>query len=278
MQNKRNIDADRIVVKIGTSTLIRHNSQANLQVIKQLAYALSTLRKAGKDVVLVSSGAIGVGMGVLGLNQRPHKVSEQQAVASIGQTELMQLYSKALQEYGMVAAQMLLTRDVTDYPESHTNVMNTFQELLALPNAIPIINENDSVTVTEMDHHTKFGDNDQLSAIVANLIDADLLIMLSDIDGFYNANPLKVPNAKLIDQVHAIDPDIIELAGGHGSKFGTGGMTTKLKAAKMILKHHQEMILANGKEPSIILNILAGDDVGTLFTNNVASEGVESYD
>ncbi|AKP67291.1 glutamate 5-kinase [Companilactobacillus ginsenosidimutans] len=266
MQNKRELHAERIVIKIGTSTLIHNNSQPNMHVIQSLANVLSTLKKAGKEVVLVSSGAIGVGMGVLGLDERPFKISKQQAVAAIGQTELIQLYNQALQKNDMVAAQILMTKDVINFPESHTNVMNTFQELLQVPNAIPIINENDSMTVSEMDHHTKFGDNDQLSAIVSNLINADLLVMLSDIDGFYNGNPKKSATVKY-DTVHAIDEEIIAAAGGHGSKFGTGGMTTKLKAAKMILKHHQQMILADGKDPDIILNILAGENIGTLFSD-----------
>lgn len=266
MQNKRHIIADRIVVKIGTSTLIRQNSKINLKVIKELAHVLSTLKKDGKDVVLVSSGAIGVGMGVLGIDKRPVKISKQQAVAAVGQAELMQIYNEAFHEYGMSVAQMLITRDIIDYPESHTNVMNSFQELLSMENTIPIVNENDTVTVSELDHHTKFGDNDQLSAIVANLVDADLLIMLSDIDGFYSANPLKVPDAKLVSSIQTISPAIIAAAGGHGTKFGTGGMTTKLKAAELILKHNQEMVLTNGKDPNIIFNILSGDPVGTLFS------------
>jgi glutamate 5-kinase len=266
MQNKRHIIADRIVVKIGTSTLIRQNSKINLKVIKELAHVLSTLKKDGKDVVLVSSGAIGVGMGVLGIDKRPVKISKQQAVAAVGQAELMQIYNEAFHEYGMSVAQMLITRDIIDYPESHTNVMNSFQELLSMENTIPIVNENDTVTVSELDHHTKFGDNDQLSAIVANLVDADLLIMLSDIDGFYSANPLKVPDAKLVSSIQSISPAIIAAAGGHGTKFGTGGMTTKLKAAELILKHNQEMVLTNGKDPNIIFNILSGDPVGTLFS------------
>ncbi|WP_334329638.1 glutamate 5-kinase [Companilactobacillus sp. HBUAS59699] len=266
MQNKRNLIANRIVIKVGTSTLIHQNSKVRLTVIDKLAHVMSTLKKDGKDVVLVSSGAIGVGMGVLHLDRRPVKISQQQAVAAIGQAELIQIYNEALHKYGMCAAQMLITKDVIDYPESHTNVMNNFQSLLNMSNAIPIVNENDAVTVSELDHLTKFGDNDQLSAIVTNLVDADLLIMLSDIDGFYTANPLKVPDAKLIDRVNMISPDIIAAAGGHGTKFGTGGMTTKLKAAERILKHNQQMVLANGKDPDIIFNILSGDTVGTLFT------------
>lgn len=266
MQNKRSIVANRIVVKVGTSTLIRQNSKINLTVIKDLARVLSGLKKSGKDVVLVSSGAIGVGMGVLGLESRPVKISRQQAVAAVGQAELMQIYNEAFHEYGMSVAQMLITRDIIDYPESHTNVMNSFQELLSMDNTIPIVNENDTVTVSELDHHTKFGDNDQLSAIVTNLVDADLLIMLSDIDGFYSANPLKVPDADLIHRIDSISPDIIAAAGGHGTKYGTGGMTTKLKAAELILKHNQQMVLTNGKDPEVINNILAGEPIGTLFT------------
>jgi len=266
MQNKRSISADRIVVKIGTSTLIRQNSKINLKVIKELAHVLSTLKKDGKDVVLVSSGAIGVGMGVLGIDKRPVKISKQQAVAAVGQAELMQIYNEAFHEYGMSVAQMLITRDIIEYPESHTNVMNSFQELLSMDNTIPIVNENDTVTVSELDHHTKFGDNDQLSAIVTNLVDADLLIMLSDIDGFYSANPLKVPDAELIQKIDKIGPAIIAAAGGHGTKYGTGGMTTKLKAAELILKHNQQMVLTNGKNPDVIFNILSGEPVGTLFS------------
>lgn len=187
----------------------------------------------------------------------------------MGQAELMQIYNEAFHEYGMSVAQILITRDIIDYPESHTNVMNSFQELLSMDNTIPIVNENDTVTVSELDHHTKFGDNDQLSAIVTNLVDADLLIMLSDIDGFYSANPLKVSDATLIDTIKQIDPEIIAAAGGHGTKYGTGGMTTKLKAAELILKHNQQMILTNGKDPEIIFNLLAGDPIGTLFSKNI---------
>lgn len=263
--NKRNLDAKRIVIKIGTSSLLyQDTSKLNLRSIERLAFVLSDLKNQGKEVVLVSSGAIGVGIGRLGLSKRPDTIPAQQAVASVGQGELLGIYEREFQHYGKSVAQMLLTRDVLVYPQSKKNVFNAFQELLKM-NVIPIVNENDTVSVDELDHKTKFGDNDQLSAIVANLIDADLLIMLSDIDGFYSGNPLSNPNAELYHTITNIDGSIIQAAGGVGTKFGTGGMVTKLKAAKRILKNHQKMILANGKNPRIIYNILAGDPVGTLF-------------
>ncbi|GEL14939.1 glutamate 5-kinase [Pediococcus cellicola] len=274
--NKRDLKAKRIVIKIGTSSLLYPNtSRLNLRAIERLAFVLSDLKNQGKEVVLVSSGAIGVGMGRLGLNRRPETIPAQQAVASVGQGELLGIYEREFQHYGKSVAQMLLTRDVLVYPQSKKNVFNAFQELLQM-NVIPIVNENDTVSVDELDHKTKFGDNDQLSAIVANLIDADLLIMLSDIDGFYSGNPMSNPSAELYHTVTSIDASIIQAAGGRGTKFGTGGMVTKLKAAKRILKNHQQMVLANGKNPRIIYNILAGEPVGTLFAPKevVTKEGL----
>ncbi|AVK99411.1 glutamate 5-kinase [Pediococcus inopinatus] len=263
--NKRDLEAKRIVIKIGTSSLLYQNtSQLNLRAIERLAFVLSDLKNQGKEVVLVSSGAIGVGMGKLGLTKRPETIPAQQAVASVGQGELLGIYEREFQNYGKSVAQMLLTRDVLVYPQSKKNVFNAFQELLKL-NVIPIVNENDTVSVDELDHKTKFGDNDQLSAVVADLINADLLIMLSDIDGFYSSNPLTDPNAELYHTVTSIDSSIIQSAGGRGTKFGTGGMVTKLKAAKRILSNNQKMVLANGENPRIIYNILAGEPVGTLF-------------
>ena len=263
--NKRDLEAKRIVIKIGTSSLLYQNtSQLNLRAIERLAFVLSDLKNQGKEVVLVSSGAIGVGMGKLGLTKRPETIPAQQAVASVGQGELLGIYEREFQNYGKSVAQMLLTRDVLVYPQSKKNVFNAFQELLKL-NVIPIVNENDTVSVDELDHKTKFGDNDQLSAVVADLINADLLIMLSDIDGFYSSNPLTDPNAELYHTVTSIDSSIIQSAGGRGTKFGTGGMVTKLKAAKRILSNNQKMVLANGENPRITYNILAGEPVGTLF-------------
>ena len=255
MSSKRQLDgAKRIVVKVGTSTLIHPNGRINLQAIDQLSFSLSGLVNEGKQVVLVSSGAIGVGMGQMGLDARPEKIPEQQALASMGQCELMTIYQQRFTTYGQKISQVLLTHDVLDYPESRQNVFNTLDTLLEW-GIIPIINENDTIAV----------DNDQLSAIVADIVGADLLIMLSDIDGFFNKNPRHFKDAKLIDEINKIDSKVIEQAGGKGTKFGTGGMMTKLKAAKRILKHDRMMILANGENPSIIFKIMNGDKIGTLF-------------
>lgn len=266
----REITAKRIVVKIGTSSLVKADGAVNLASIERLAKVLCNLKNNGKEVVLVSSGAIGVGMGKLKITKRPASIAQQQAVAAVGQGELIGLYERQFAQYGISVAQLLLTRDVLLYPQSNHNVHNAFDELLKM-NVIPVVNENDTVSVDELDHMTKFGDNDQLSAIVAKIIDANLLIMLSDINGFYTDNPTKNPNAKLIRTVNNLNPQILGAAGGHGTQFGTGGMVTKLKAAKRIMENNQQMILANGKNPQIIDQILQGEDVGTLFTS--VSEG-----
>ena len=263
---KRAIKAQKIVVKVGTSSLVLPDGKMNVASIEKLSKVLCDLKQAGKQVVLVSSGAIGVGMGKLKLKQRPKSIAEQQAVAAVGQGELIGFYEREFAKYGSSVAQLLLTRDVLSYPQSKHNVYNAFAELLKL-NVIPVVNENDTVSVDELDHKTKFGDNDQLSAIVAKIVDADLLIMLSDIDGFYDDNPNKNPKAKLISKITHINHDVLELAGGKGSKFGTGGMLTKLKAAKKILANHQQMVLANGENPQIIQEIINGQEVGTWFTN-----------
>jgi len=182
---KEIIEAKRIIIKVGTSTLIYPNGNINLGAIDQLAFVLSDLRNQGKEIVLVSSGAVGVGMHKMNLAKRPNTIPAQQAIAAIGQAELMNIYNQRFSAYGQQTAQILVTRDVIDYPESRKNVVNTLEQLLAM-GTIPIVNENDTVAVDELDHSTKFGDNDQLSAIVTKLIAADLLIILSDIDGFYS--------------------------------------------------------------------------------------------
>lgn len=260
----RELAATRIVVKIGTSTLIHPNGKLNLIAIDQLCYTLSGLVNEGKQVVLVSSGAIGAGLGQLGMTQRPAAIPEQQAIAAIGQTELMTVYQQRFSMYGQKIGQILLTHDVVDFPTSRENVLNTFESLLKA-GVIPIVNENDTVAVDELDHHTRFGDNDQLSALVATAIKADLLVMLSDIEGFYDKNPRKFTNATLIKQVKRIDEQLFQHAGGSGTRLGTGGMTTKLKAAQMMLQAGSSMILASGKNPSIIFKLIAGEEVGTLF-------------
>lgn len=258
--------AQRIVIKIGTSSLIYPNGNINLNGIDQLAFVLSDLVKRGKEIVLVSSGAIGVGLAKLNLTQRPTEIPAQQAVAAIGQSELIAIYKQRFQTYNQQIGQVLLTRDVIDFPESRKNVINTLEQLISMK-LIPIINENDSVSVDELDHLTKFGDNDLLSAIVSELTEADLLIMLSDIDGFYSANPLSDASATLYEEINQIDDALHQQAGGSGSKFGTGGMTSKLTAAERVLSNQGAMVLANGADPKIIFGILAGDPLGTLFVN-----------
>ncbi|MFC6171801.1 glutamate 5-kinase [Loigolactobacillus jiayinensis] len=264
MAEMRQIEAQRIVVKVGTSSLIYPNNQLNLHAITRLALVLSDLKNQGKEVVLVSSGAVGVGMNKLGLTQRPNTIPERQALAAVGQSELMAIYGRAFGTYNQTVGQMLLTRDVVDYPQSHKNALNTFKNLMKM-NVIPIVNENDSVAVEEFNHLTTFGENDVLAAIITDLIKADLLIILSDIDGFYSANPTKDKHAQLLHEVCRIDQPVLAAAGGNGTKFGTGGMITKLKAAKRIIEHKQQMVLANGSDPQIIYQILAGEQVGTLF-------------
>ncbi len=265
MKSARHMEnVSRLVVKIGTSSLIYANGKVNLQAIDQLSYTLTGLVNEGKQVILVSSGAIGVGMGQLGLSKRPARIPEQQALASIGQSELMTVYQQRFSVYGQKISQVLLTHDVLDFPKSRDYVHNTMEQLLKW-GVIPIVNENDTVAVDELDHHTKFGDNDQLSAIVATRSNADLLIMLSDIDGFFTRNPHKFADAQLIGALHEVTEDSLKRAGGAGTELGTGGMVTKLLAAQNILAHGKKMVLANGANPSIIFKIMNNEAIGTLF-------------
>lgn len=256
----------RIVVKVGTSSLIYPNGQVNLRTIDRLAYTLATLSHQGYEMVLVSSGAIGVGLASLGLSKRPAEIAQQQALASIGQTELMRIYSQRFLDYQSKVAQLLLTRDVLEYPVSRQHTLNTISTLLN-DSVIPIINENDPVSVDELDHHTTFSDNDELSAQVATKIKADLLIVLSDIDAFYNKDPHKFPDAQPIHHVTAMTPELERAASGSSTQYGTGGMVTKLRAAATIMKADQKMVLCNGRDPKIIFQILEGQEIGTLFGN-----------
>jgi glutamate 5-kinase len=267
-------NVQRLVVKIGTSSLIHANGKVNLQAIDQLSYTLTGLVNEGKQVILVSSGAIGVGMGQLGLTTRPREIQVQQALASLGQSELMTVYQQRFAVYGQKISQVLLTHDVFDFPASQEHVHHTMEQLLEW-GVIPIVNENDAVAVDELDHHTKFGDNDQLSAIVATRLNADLLVMLSDIDGFYTKNPHKFADAKLIDVLHEITEDAVRQAGGAVTELGTGGMATKLKAAQSILKNNIMMVLANGANPSIIFKIMNNEPIGTLFVSAQKDEDKE---
>ena len=263
---KRAMHCKRIVVKIGTSSLIHQNGKVNLQTIDRLAYALTALNNQGYELVLVTSGAIGVGMAKLGVSARPAAIAHQQALAAIGQSELMTLYTQRFSDYGAKIGQLLLTHDVFDYPQTRQHVLDTIDALLA-QRVIPIINENDSVAVDELDHRTTFGDNDQLSALVAKQIDADLLMVLSDIDGLYDRDPNRHSGAALIPEITHLSAKILAGAGGSSTRFGTGGMVTKLKAAQTMMRAGKQMVLASGRDPRIILRIVAGEPVGTWFGN-----------
>lgn len=257
-------DAKRIVVKVGTSTLTYDNGNINLNRIEKLTRVLSDIVNSGKEVTLVSSGAIGVGVSKLNLKEKPKDVREKQALSAVGQCELMHIYSKFFGEYSHTVGQVLLTRDVIEDDRLKNNVCNTFDILLDRK-IIPIVNENDTISIDEIENVANFGDNDNLSAIVSLLINADLLIILSDIDGFYDSDPRSNENAQLLDEICEITPNLEACAGGAGSSLGTGGMATKLIAAKRATNEGIDMILANGKDPMIILDILNGDKIGTLF-------------
>ncbi|HOJ77526.1 MAG TPA: glutamate 5-kinase [Bacillota bacterium] len=257
---KKITQAERIVVKIGTSTLTHTTGKLNISRMEQLVRRLVDLQHQGKEVVLVSSGAVGAGMGRLGINERPSSIVERQALAAIGQGLLMQVYEKLFSEYGLIVAQVLLTRSDLSDRKRYLNARNTILTLLKY-NVIPIINENDTVATEEL----KIGENDALSALVTGLIDANLLILLSDIDGLYTADPKKDRNAKLIECVPEITPEIKQMAGGAGSSFGTGGMITKLAAAQMATASGADMVLMNGSQPQKILALFEGRSVGTVF-------------
>ncbi len=250
----------RIVVKVGTSTLAHPTGRLNIQRVEMLVKVLSDLKNAGHEMVLVSSGAIGMGVGKLMLPGRPADMPTKQAAAAVGQCELMYTYDKLFGEYNHTVAQILLTgEDIEDVKRRH-NCESTLKRLLEL-GALPIINENDTVATAEID----IGDNDTLAAIVGRSIQADLIILLTDIDGLFTADPRINPEAKMISLVEEITPEMMLFAGGSGSKQGTGGMTTKLLAAQIATKAGCDMVIANGKKPEILYRIVAGDEVGTKF-------------
>lgn len=256
-------DAEILVVKVGTSTLTYENGKVNLRRMEELCRTLSDLQNAGKKLVLVSSGAIGVGVGKLGLAKRPEETEKKQALAAVGQCELMFLYDKFFGEYGHTVAQVLLTADVVEHERSRRNVENTFQELLKL-GAIPVVNENDTVETSELEGKN-FGDNDTLSAVVAGLVKAQGLVILTDIDGLYDSDPRRDPKAKLIHRVEKITPEIEALAGGAGSNRGTGGMATKIKAARIAGEKGIPCAVISGGEMENLYRLLQGEAVGTLF-------------
>lgn len=251
----------RIVVKVGTSTLAYENGKTNIRRISKLVSVLSDCKNAGIDVALVTSGAIGVGAGKLGLPGRPGDTPGRQAAATVGQCELMFMYDKLFSEYGHVVGQLLITRSDIENGERRENLINTFEKLFEY-GAIPVINENDSVAVEEI----VYGDNDNLSAIVAKLVRADALIILSDIDGLYSGNPREDDSAKLIPVVDDITDEIMALAQPSGSALGTGGMLTKLSAARTATQAGINTVVMNGADPADIYKLLDGRQIGTFFT------------
>lgn len=255
--------AKRIVVKVGTSTLTHETGKPNLHTINQLCRVLSDLWNSGMEVVLVTSGAVGAGLGRLGLDQRPSDVATRQAVAAIGQCELMSLYSKFFSEYGRSCAQVLLTADDIGNGTRRQNLTNCLSALLGM-GVIPVINENDAVSVSELEG-SNIGDNDNLSALVAELIDAGCLIMLTDIDGLYDKDPRESDSAVRIPVVAEITEHIRGIAGGSGSKRGTGGMSTKLDAAERAGKFGIDTYIMSGKNPEDLYHLLDGKPIGTRF-------------
>ena len=250
----------RIVVKVGTSTLTHENGKLNLQAIERLVRVLSDLKNAGKEIILVTSGAIGVGVGKLGLDKKPEDIPSKQAAAAIGQCELMFIYDKFFSEYGHTIAQVLLNRDATEDAIRKQNIINTVECLLRM-DAVPVVNENDTVSTEEIE----FGDNDSLSAVVAVLANADLLIMLTDIPGLCDCDPRENPHAKLIERVEHIDDQIRALAGGRGSSRGTGGMITKINAAELATANGIDTVITDGAQPKHLYKVLEGRPIGTLF-------------
>ena len=251
----------RIVIKLGTSTLAHKTGHINIRRVETLCKVISDIKNAGHEVILVSSGAIGMGIGKLGLSKRPEDIPSKQAAAAVGQCELMYTYDKLFSEYNHTVAQLLITGADVENDERHKNFSNTIYKLLEF-GALPIITDNATVATEEI----VIGDNDTLGAIVAKSINADLLILLSDIDGLYTADPHRDPSAELIVRVNKVDDRIYALAGGKGSALGTGGMVTKLNAAKICLDAGCEMIIANGKNPLILYDIIDGKPVGTRFS------------
>ena len=251
----------RIVIKIGTSTLAHPTGHLNIRRVEELCKIISDIKNSGQEVIVVSSGAIGMGVGKLGLRSRPTDIPTKQAAAAVGQCELMYTYDKLFGEFNHTVAQLLITGDDVKCQDRHDNFSNTLNRLLEL-GALPIINENDTVSTKEI----VIGDNDTLAAIVAESVQADKLVLLSDIDGLYTADPHKDPDAKLIHRVTEIDEKLIALAGGSNGSQGTGGMVTKLQAAQICMGCGCEMVIANGNDPMNLYAILEGREVGTTFT------------
>ena len=250
----------RVAVKVGTSTLTHSTGRMNVRSVEALCKVLSDIKNAGHEIILVSSGAIGMGVGKMNLPERPQDMPSKQAMAAIGQCELMYTYDKLFSEYNHVVAQILLTGEDLRDEQRHTNFINTILRLLEF-GAIPIINENDTVATEEV----AVGDNDTLGALVAVSVNADLLIVLSDIQGLFTADPHVDPDAKLIPEVRELTPEILSCAGGRGSALGTGGMTTKLGAARICMEAGTDMIIVSGKRMEVLYDLMEGKKAGTRF-------------
>ena len=253
----------RIVIKVGTSTLTYENGKLNLRRFQQLCRVISDLQNSGNEIILVSSGALGVGVGKLGIKEKPSETPQKQAIAAIGQCELMFMYDKIFGEYDNTVAQILLTRSVIDDELLRINALNTFEALIAM-RIIPVVNENDSVATDEIEG-ANFGDNDMLSALVAKLVSADRLIIMTDIDGLFETNPRVDPYARLLKRVPEIDDEIKKMAGGTGSTRGTGGMSTKVAAAEIATQSGIECCVINGSNPEILYELMDGHNPGTIF-------------
>lgn len=253
----------RIVVKVGTSTLTHDTGKMNLRRVEQLVRVLSDLMNMGHEVILVSSGAIAVGVGKIGLAEKPDDTQRKQALAAIGQAGLMAIYEKYFKEYGYNTGQVLLTKFVLDDAQRYESAKNAFETMIGY-RVVPIVNENDVISTYEIE----FGDNDTLSAYVAELVEADILVIMSDIDGFYNGDP-NAPGSEIIPVIQEITEEVLSCAGGEGTRRGTGGMRTKLKAAEHVQAHGIDMVITNGNKPENLYKILQGESVGTLFQKKV---------
>jgi len=262
----RNIsDKKRIVIKLGTSTLAHKTGKLNIRRMTNLVRVISDLHNSGREIIMVSSGAMGLGAGKLGLPEKPKDTKMKQAVAAIGQCELMHVYDDMFEKYSVTVAQILLTKTIIDNPNHCSNFKNTVETLVGM-GVIPIVNENDTIAIDELE--LEIGENDSLSALVASLSDADLLVILSDIDGLYDDDPHSNPDAKPISVVEEITPEIESVAGGAGSKLGTGGMSTKINAGKIAVEAGIDMVIMNGRNPELLYDLFENKEVGTIFKAN----------
>ncbi|MDD6098807.1 MAG: glutamate 5-kinase [Oscillospiraceae bacterium] len=262
----RNIsDKHRIVIKLGTSTLAHKTGKLNIRRMTNLVRVISDLHNSGREIIIVSSGAVGLGAGKLGLAEKPKDTRSKQAVAAIGQCELMHIYDDMFAKYSITVAQILLTKTIISNPDHCRNFENTIEKLVSM-DVIPIVNENDTIAIDELE--LEIGENDSLSAMVAELSNADLLLILSDIDGLYDDDPRTNPDAKQIHFVKEITPEIERAAGGAGTKLGTGGMATKINAAKIAGEAGIDMIIMNGRDPELLYDLFEDKEIGTYFRAN----------